>query len=932
MGRTDVFSKLFLACAVAAAAIAWPNAEEQTAPADLPLVQPNGLQFRGSFDVPGMYSGGGAMSIGANNTLYVRGEGGSLELCQVAIPSLGGSSPVTGCQDVPANLGWNNIQLGGSLLWNGRLVASAYIFYDASYVATASHVVGQPNITGFGPPQRVGTLNPGFYAGPMAVIPAEWRTLLGGPAMTGQMTLSIITRTSEGPAAFAFNPDDVGRVNPVAAAPLVYYPSSNPLHDPSVQNSLYTRIDNMGGMAFPAGTRTLMFIGRHGTGTPCYGDGAECGDLTYAWRGEHAYPYRDWLWLYDANDLVRVRQGQLQPWQVRPYFSGELPGNPTGGALSRGGAAFDPVTRKLYVAGNGTEIHVYDITVGTGAPLPPPPAPPPSPPPPSGGISVSPTSVTGTVTVGSMPPSATLTVTTPGVAWSTYDTSPFYNATPTCAFGTCPSGSTTTLTPSSSFFSSATPGTYSHPLTVRASGLPDVIVPVTIVVQAASAPPPQPVDCVVSAWSAWQPTSSWSTCTNGAQSRTEQRTRTILTQPSGGGLACPALTETRTVTQSCTSSPTPVDCVVSSWSAWQPTSDWSTCSADGLQSRTEQRTRTVLTPPSGGGTSCPSLLETRTVTRTCTPPAPPPAEVCGDNLDNDGDGRVDEECAVGVALPGAPRKLSRQVRGSTVYLTWRSPLSGGTPAGYMVQAGTAPGATSFSSPVATTFLRVDNVAPGRYYVRVRAVNAAGTGPASNEVTVSIGCSGKPKSPSSLTSTVNGSQVTFTWVDPDGCNDTSYVVAVGSTSGASDLAQVTSATDTLSATAPPGTYHARVHAVSPQGGSSAASNEVQVVVGAGRCAPPMFGTNLQGVLTGRQVTLTWRPVSEAAAAAADDVSPISYVLQVGSTPGASNLGSYAMGRATGFTTVGPPGLYYVRIRPADSCGLGAASNEVVVHVR
>jgi hypothetical protein len=170
------------------------------------------------------------------------------------------------------------------------------------------------------------------------------------------------------------------------------------------------------------------------------------------------------------------------------------------------------------------------------------------------------------------------------------------------------------------------------------------------------------------------------------------------------------------------------------------------------------------------------------------------------------------------------------------------------------------------------------------------------------------------------------------VDPDGCNDTSFVVAVGSTSGASDVAQVPTAADTLSAPAPPGTYHARVHTVSPQGGASAPSNEVRVVVGSGRCTPPMFGTNLQVGMTGRQVTLTWRPTSEAAAAAADDVSPISYVLQVGTTSGAANLGSFAMGRATGFTTVAPPGLYYVRIRPADACGLGAASNEFVVHVR
>ena len=69
----------------------------------------------------------------------------------------------------------------------------------------------------------MGTLSPGLYAGYMAVVPPEWRTLLGGPAITGQGVLSIIGRTSFGPAAFAFDPDGLGRENPVPATPLVYY-------------------------------------------------------------------------------------------------------------------------------------------------------------------------------------------------------------------------------------------------------------------------------------------------------------------------------------------------------------------------------------------------------------------------------------------------------------------------------------------------------------------------------------------------------------------------------------------------------------------------------------------------------------------------------------------------------------------------------------
>jgi hypothetical protein len=67
-------------------------------------------------------------------------------------------------------------------------------------------------------------------------------------------------------------------------------------------------------------------------------------------------------------------------------------------------------------------------------------------------------------------------------------------------------------------------------------------------------PPPTPVDCVVSAWDPWVP-GTWSACANGTQSRTETRQRIVMTSPQNGGASCPALTETRTVSQACTVTP-----------------------------------------------------------------------------------------------------------------------------------------------------------------------------------------------------------------------------------------------------------------------------------------------------------------------------------------------------------------------------------------
>jgi formylmethanofuran dehydrogenase subunit E len=85
-------------------------------------------------------------------------------------------------------------------------------------------------------------------------------------------------------------------------------------------------------------------------------------------------------------------------------------------------------------------------------------------------------------------------------------------------------------------------------------------------------------------------------------------------------------------------------------------------------------------------------------------------------------------------------------------------------------------------------------------------------------------------------------------------------------------------------------------------------------------------NLAAAVTGSTVTLTWT-----APATGDPVA--SYILEAGSTPGASNLANVATGNAaTIFVATGVgAGTYYVRVRAENASGAGAASNEVVVVV-
>ena len=107
---------------------------------------------------------------------------------------------------------------------------------------------------------------------------------------------------------------------------------------------------------------------------------------------------------------------------------------------------------------------------------------------------------------------------------------------------------------------------------------------------------PTPVNCKVSDWC------SWSSCSKTCGGGVKTQTRHILTQPSNGGAACPALTQTVPCnTQSC---PAPrVECKVSDWSAWSKCSK--TCGG-GVKTQT----RWIITHPSGGAPPCPALSQT----------------------------------------------------------------------------------------------------------------------------------------------------------------------------------------------------------------------------------------------------------------------------------------------------------------------------------
>jgi hypothetical protein len=94
----------------------------------------------------------------------------------------------------------------------------------------------------------------------------------------------------------------------------------------------------------------------------------------------------------------------------------------------------------------------------------------------------------------------------------------------------------------------------------------------------------------------------------------------------------------------------------------------------------------------------------------------------------------------GATLPGAPTDFNTVVSGSTVTLVWNAPMTGGTPTGYVLQAGSSMGLSDLAnSPIggATTFTAT-RVPAGVYFVRVLAMNAAGISQPSAERVVVVG--------------------------------------------------------------------------------------------------------------------------------------------------------------------------------------------------
>lgn len=395
----------------------------------LKLLQSTGLSYLGAFRLPRgamgtdadsfAFGGGAATFNSANGSLIIAGmvpaNGNQQGFAEVSVPTpviassvgslpyatlLSGASllnPIGSKISLVDEAGGSQNYIGGFALVGGNLIVSVYVYYDGSGAATLSHFIcnGTPPYAYVSGPWQVGTKGAGWVAGPMCQVPSG--ITVGGPWLTGQCALAIISRTSSGPSMSSFDPTQLGSTIPDPATLLVGYDlnthetlgswSGNPAPSgPTLFN---------GATTYPGAVivgRTLLFGGRLGTGTFCYGMGQNnpalqgqpgapdsafpnwCYDPTAGPSTNPSGPgafdtnYANELVAYDLNDLASVYAGSKSYWQVVPYANWGLtfPLGPT--LLGITTLAADPSTGRLFVFQKFGDtytplVHVYAYTL-----------------------------------------------------------------------------------------------------------------------------------------------------------------------------------------------------------------------------------------------------------------------------------------------------------------------------------------------------------------------------------------------------------------------------------------------------------------------------------------------------------------------------------------------------------------------------------------
>jgi hypothetical protein len=271
---------------------------------------------------------------------------------------------------------------------------------------------------------------------------------------------------------------------------------------------------------------------------------------------------------------------------------------------------------------------------------------------------------------------------------------------------------------------------------------------------------------------------------------------------------------------------------------------------------------------------------------------------------------------VGTASVQPPTGLAvTALNGNTVTLSWRAPLIGPAPTGYVLEGGVRPGEVLATIPIGgATPTFTFQAPPGAFYIRLRTMSGAGLSRPSGEIRLYVGAYSGPTAPRSLTAYGNGSSVVLDWRNTFGGGEPTGVVIDVTQNGARVASIPLPLTSTWSYDAvPPGTFGFTVRATNSVG-TSGSSNAVTLTFPLSGCSAPGTPGTFAFTASGRTVSASWLPPSSGTAPTRYRVEARLRNANNSTTP----LGTFPVTGTTISSPVGP-GRYEVRVRSENICG-------------
>lgn len=399
--------------------------EEETPTAgSLPLIQIDDLEYKGGFTIPSQVFGEsnanyatGTIAYNPNNqSLFLAGFSPDGSIAEFAIPTLINSTNLLELKtatilqnfrkflnQTPDNNPQSLDVITGMKLLNNKLVVNLIEKYDASGTKNTHTTLILENASDIANTSVSGyySLNGAAHAaGYISEIPTEWQTLLEGDYISGNSSrYSINSRLPMGPTAFVLNSSDLNTAaanTPIPTTALLDFDLANPLY--AEYNSYFDanyNIVSLNGSTFPGhtfadaeatvgtndlwterseanygfivpGTSTYLTIGvgsGHNSGIgykPTQSDGYQC-------QGGCSYDADDsdnYYWLWDVNDFLKVKNGTLNPHDLRPYSYGiiEMPFQTD---VPSNSPEFHPISGGTYDAASG----ILYLSLFDGAPI-----------------------------------------------------------------------------------------------------------------------------------------------------------------------------------------------------------------------------------------------------------------------------------------------------------------------------------------------------------------------------------------------------------------------------------------------------------------------------------------------------------------------------------------------------------------------------------